>query len=37
MGHDPAKEHSLHPGYGQAGRRKLGPLETEMILVDIGG
>ena len=24
-------------GYGQAGRRKLGPLETEMILVDIGG
>ena len=36
MGHDPQSIADT-PGYGQAGRRKLGPLETEMILVDIGG
>ena len=31
MGRDPVREHSCPPGYGQAGRRKLGPLEAEMI------
>lgn len=29
MGQDPVKELSWHPGYGQAGRRKLGPHRNE--------
>jgi len=35
-GNDPVKELVRHPGYGQAERRKWGPLGTEMILVDTG-
>lgn len=38
MGHDPVKELSWHPGYGQAERRKLGPRrKRRVILVDTGG
>jgi len=37
LGLDPVIKLSRRPGYGQAERRKLGPAQYAVILVDTGG